>query len=60
MSLMIFTKETRTTETGKEYKVRVLGTHFWEKEDEFKHRVGLGQVFYKANKPVYENDLVKF
>lgn len=50
---MIFTRNKREVATGTEYEVRTLGHEFWLPETEFKQEVANGNVFYKANKPVY-------
>lgn len=56
---MIFTKQTKQTDTGKQFQVRTLGAEFWVTETEFKKAVEDGQVFFKANKPVTHQDLAK-
>lgn len=56
---MIFTKNVRTTDTGKEFEVRFQGFNTWLTEADFSKQVTNGQVFYKANYPVTEKDLVK-
>lgn len=54
--MIIFLKETN----GNEYKVRLHGRDTWLDKNEFIHQVKHGNVFFKANKPVYENDLARF
>lgn len=49
---MIFTRKTKQTENGTKYEVRTLGRNFWIDEDEFKHHMNAGNLFYKANYPV--------
>ena len=49
---MIYKGKNKTVRGKKQYEVRMLGFEFWIKEDEFNRAVRLGQVFYKANKPV--------
>lgn len=57
---MIFTKNTRTTETGqKEYEIRTMGMNYWISRPEFEHQVLAGNMNYKANYPVTDKDLVK-
>ena len=56
MNMIIFLKETNRNE----YKVRLHGRDTWLDKDEFIHQVKHGNVFFKANKPVYENDLARF
>lgn len=54
--MIIFLKETK----GNEYKVRLHGRNTWLDKETFIHQVKHGNVFFKVNKPVYENDLVRF
>lgn len=50
--MKIFTKEIKETATGKQYGVREFGHTFYIDENEAKNLIGLGQLFYKVNKPV--------
>lgn len=49
---MIYKGKNKTIGGEKQYEVRMFGFEFWVKENEFNKAVRLGQVFYKANKPV--------
>lgn len=58
--MIIFNKKTRETAKGKEFSIRQFGADFWETAVEFEKQVALGNVFFKANKPVFTNDISKY
>lgn len=55
--MIIFNKKTKTENDAKLYSVRMLGVDTWLSEEEFKRQVVNNNVFFKANKPVYEKDI---
>jgi hypothetical protein len=54
--MIIFNKKTKTENDKKLYSVRMLGVDTWLSEEEFERQVVNKNVFFKANKPVYEKD----
>ena len=55
--MIIFNKKTKIENDEKFYSVRMFGTDSWLPEKDFKHQVVNNNVFFKANKPVYEKDI---
>lgn len=59
MANLIFQNSTKVENNTKQFLIRTLGADFWISQDEFEKAVLDGNVFYKANKPVYPADLAK-